>query len=87
LSCHKEDFKGDLKNITQAYINAIHKYHDKISFVGHLCKKDTSQYLDIDEVVDVLNQYQIPVEVNSFYLHYKGTDIEKLKTLLIRIEA
>ncbi|MEI6671824.1 MAG: hypothetical protein WCL02_00190 [bacterium] len=33
LSCHPECFKGDLKNITQAYINAIHKYHEKIKFI------------------------------------------------------
>ena len=33
LSCHKHKHKGDLKNITQTYIHAIHKYHDRIAFM------------------------------------------------------
>ena len=30
LSCHSDIFQWDLKNITQSYINAIHKNHEKI---------------------------------------------------------
>lgn len=88
LSCHPEVFKGDLKNITQAYISAIHKYHDKIKFMGHIYHNKTSQYLDIEEVVKVLNQYQIPIELNCSYLAVPGwTNEEKLDKLLSLIEA
>lgn len=88
LSCHPEVFKGDLKNITQAYINAIHKYHDKIKCIGHIYHNKTSQYLDIEEVVKVLNQYQIPIELNCSYLAVSGwTNEEKLDKLLSIVEA
>lgn len=87
LSCHAEDYTGELKNITQAYIKAIHKYHDKIKCMGHLCNKKTSEYLDIEAVVDVLNQYQIPIEINCFYLHIGLTDLEKLDRALSLIQG
>ncbi len=87
LSCHAEDYQGDLKNITQAYIKAIHKYHDKIKCMGHLCNKKTSKYLDIEAVVEVLNQYQIPIEINCFYLYIGGTDLEKLDIALSQIQG
>lgn len=87
LSCHLEAFKGDLKNITQAYINAIHKYHDKIKFIWHPCKKNTSEYLDVEALANVLNQYHIPVEINCSYLYMGGTNLEKLDKLLSLVEA
>jgi hypothetical protein len=57
LSCHKEYYQWDIKNITKAYINAIHKYHDKIKCMGHICHLSTSEYLDVEKIVKVLNQY------------------------------
>lgn len=86
LSCHAECYEGDLKNITQAYINAIHKYHDKIKFMGHICNMQTSEYLDIEAVAEVLNQYEIPIEINCYYLHVGRTDLKKLNRLLSLIE-
>jgi len=87
LSCHPEVFQWDLKNITQAYINAIHKHHNKIKFIGHICKNDSSRYLDIDAIAKVLNQYKIPIEINCSYLHTGGTNLEKLDKLLLLIEG
>lgn len=86
LSCHAEIYEGDLKNVTQAYINAIHRYHEKIKFMGHICNLATSKYLDIDVIAKVLNQYQIPIEINCFYLHIGRTDLKKLDKLLSLIE-
>ncbi|MFA6255760.1 MAG: PHP domain-containing protein [Candidatus Absconditabacterales bacterium] len=87
LSCHAESFNGDLKNITQAYINAIHKHHDKIKFMGHICNLMTSKYLDIEAIAKVLNQYLIPIEINCYYLHIGKTNLEKLDKLLSLIEG
>ena len=86
LSCHHSCYKGDLKNITQAYINAIHKYQDKIKCMGHICDFHTSGYLDVEAVAKALNQYQIPIELNCYSLHTKKTDLEKLDQLLSLIE-
>ena len=82
LSCHDNAYKWDLKNITQAYINAIEKYHDKIKFIWHICNKKTSQYLDIPKIAEVLNKYNIPIEINCSYLKLDRTDTSKLDQLL-----
>lgn len=87
LSCHKEVYEGDLKNITQAYINAIHKYHKKIKFIGHICNFSTSEYLDIAAIANVLNQYQIPIELNCAYLHSQWMNLEKFNSLLSLVQA
>ena len=85
LSCHRS-YKWDPKNITQAYINAINKYHDKIKCMGHICKGDTAKYLDVEAVADVLNTYDIPIEINCSYLSLGMTDTEKLDKLLSLIQ-
>ena len=82
LSCHDNAYKWDLKNITQAYINAIEKYHDKIKFIWHICSKKTSQYLNIPKIAEVLNKYNIPIEINCSYLKLDRTDTSKLDQLL-----
>jgi hypothetical protein len=87
LVCHNDIYTWDLKNITQAYINALHKYHDKIKFIWHIDKKNTSEYLDVETIAKVLNQYQIPIEVNCSNLYTGRADTEKLKKILPLIEA
>lgn len=87
LSCHDGVYKWDLKNITQAYINAIKKYHDKIKFIWHICHKKTSQYLDIPKIAKVLNDYNIPIEIDCSYLILNKTDTSKLDELLKLIKS
>ncbi len=85
LSCHEETYKAhnwDLQNMTQWYINAIERYHDKIKFIGHLCKKWTAEFVDVKRVVEVANKYHIPLEFNAGYLSRGWTNLEKLEILL-----
>jgi len=82
LSCHDEVFKGDLKNITQAYTNAIKKYGNKIKFLGHVCYTNTSEHLDVEAVVKVANEYKIPIEFNAKTFSLGRTDMEKLDKML-----
>ena len=87
LSCHADIFQWESKKVTQAYINAIHRYHDKIKFIGHICQKNNSEYLDVEAIAKVLNQYQIPIEINCSYLDKDWTNLEKLKKILPLVEA
>jgi len=87
LSCHKDVYQWDLKNITQAYINAIHKYHDKIKFMWHMHAISSVEYLDVEAVAKILNLYQIPIEINCSYLSKERTDFKKLDKLLSLVEA
>lgn len=87
LSCHANVYQWDLKNITQAYINAIHRYHEKIKFIWHISNALTFEYLDVDAIVAVLNHYQIPIELNCSYLSPEKTDFNKLDRVVLMIEA
>lgn len=87
LSCHMPVYKWDKKNITQSYINALHKNHEKIKFMWHICNEITSEYLDVDSIARVLNQYQIPIEINCSYLNMWRTNLEKLNRLIHLVEA
>ena len=60
----------------------MNKYHDKIKCIGHLCKKDTAEYLDIPAIVKVANQYGIALEFNSTYFHKKETNLDQLEIML-----
>lgn len=87
LSCHRHIYWWKLENITQAYINAINKYHEKIKFMWHICNETTSEYLDVEAIAKVLNQYQIPIEINCSYLNMWITNLEKLNKLIHLVEA
>ena len=87
LSCHYGIYEGDHKNINQAYANAIQRHHEKIKCIGHPCKKNISEYLDIEALAKVLNQYQIPIEINCSNITTDRTDFEKLHKLLPLVEA
>lgn len=87
LSCHAAIFQWDLKNINQAYKNAIQKHHKKIKFIWHICNLQTSKHLDIPEIATLLNQYNIPIELNCYYLNKWWTDLEKLNQLLSLLET
>lgn len=54
--------------------------------MGHICNISTSEHLDVEAVAKALNQYQIPIEINCFYLHIGRTNLEKLDKLLSLVE-
>lgn len=87
LSCHDKVYEWNLQNITQSYINAIQKHNEKIKFMWHICFKETSKYLDIPTIANTLNQYNIPIELNCYYLHTDKTDTSKLNQLLSLLET
>ncbi len=87
LSCHESIFEWDLKNVTQAYTNAITKHHDKIKFIWHICQWHTSKDLDIKAITRLLNKYNIPIELNCYYLNRGYTNLDKLNQLLALLET
>jgi len=87
LSCHKHVYEWKLENITQAYINTINNYHERIKFIWHICMVDTSEFLDVEAIAKVLNQYKIPIELNCSYLNMWRTNLEKLNKLIHLVKA
>jgi histidinol phosphatase-like PHP family hydrolase len=87
LSCHYKIYSWNIENLTQSYINAIHKYHKKIQFIWHPCLTGTPENFNIEEFAKILNQYQIPIEINCSYLNFNQIDLEKLNKLIHLVEA
>jgi 3-deoxy-D-arabino-heptulosonate 7-phosphate (DAHP) synthase len=55
--------------------------------MGHICQEKSAEYLDVEAVAKVLNQYQIPIEINCSHLYKKQTNLEKLDKFMLLIEA
>lgn len=87
LSCHLKIYKWSLENLTQAYINAIQKHHDKIDLISHPFLKKTCTYLDVPRFIQACNQYQIPIELDTAYLRGERTDLVKLRQALELLET
>lgn len=82
LSVHPRTFNWKLENITDTYIKAINKYHDKIDFIWHPCLAKSCKYLDVKKLCEVANSYNIPLEFNAKDLYYWRTNLEKQEDLL-----
>jgi len=83
LSAHKSIYKSDKETVTKWTINAIKKYHNKIKLIWHPCNNnDFWQYYDIEKLVEVANEYNIPLEFNAKNFVRWKTDLEKLDYLL-----
>jgi len=83
LSAHKEIYKWDPSTITDATIKAIKKYYKKIKFIWHPCSKtDFWEYYDIEKLVAVANEYNVPLEYNAKNIFRDRTNLEKLDYLL-----
>jgi histidinol phosphatase-like PHP family hydrolase len=80
LSCHPDEYEGDVKNITKAYINAIKRYHNIISFLWHLNMKGIVEYIDLELIIKLANEYKIPIEFNSSY--FARDKLDKVDQLL-----
>jgi histidinol phosphatase-like PHP family hydrolase len=87
LSSHPETpYSGDPEKITLGYLNAIEKYHNKISFLAHPCSIYYEKFIDIHPIIELCNKYEIPMELNCANLANKRTNLSNLKTMLKRCE-
>lgn len=86
LSTHPAPvYMGDPKKITDAYVNAIERYHEKISFISHPCSKYFEDFINIDTVTALCNKYEIPMEFNCANFVYNRTNIINLKKMLSKV--
>jgi histidinol phosphatase-like PHP family hydrolase len=63
-------------------VNAINNHHDKISCIGHFCKKGINDTVDLKVVVKLANKYHIPIEFNGNVFRTGSTDLDKMETML-----
>lgn len=83
VSAHAWIYEWKPENITNAYINAIKKHHKKINLIWHPCNsKFFAKYLDMEKLIEVCNEYNIPMEFNACNLNKNITDMDKLHLML-----
>ncbi len=83
LSSHPTPpYEDDPKEITLAYLNAIERHHDKISFLGHPCSIYYGDHIDIQAVTELCNKYEIPMEVNGANIITNRTNLNNLSLML-----
>jgi len=83
LSSHSSPiYPGDPKKITKSYLNAIERFHGRISFLAHPCSTYFDDYVDINAIIELCNKYQIPMEFNCANFVNNRTNIENLKIML-----
>ena len=80
LSAHPDTFKGNPEKITDAYLKALERYHEKIQFIAH--PGHYFPHTEIDRLTKAANEHGIPVEVNTSNLSTGGTDMEKLDVMV-----
>lgn len=80
LSAHPDTFKGNPELITDAYLKALKRHHERIQFIGHPCA--FFPQLEIGRLAEVANDYGIPLEVNTSNLAMKRTDMAKSDAML-----
>ena len=83
LSLHLDWYKSKPKTATKWLLNAIERYHDKIDLIGHLHdSKQLWEFLDIRPIVELANQYWIPIEFN--YWTFKKRSIKEHLDYILR---
>lgn len=83
LSAHSDVYSSSKETVNKAYENAIKKHHQKIKCICHPCSTPNfGDYVDIEKLVDLANQYDIALEMNAKYLYNNLENIEKLHILL-----
>ncbi|MCX6168153.1 MAG: hypothetical protein NTX65_02350 [Ignavibacteriales bacterium] len=70
------------KKITEGYLNAIERFHEKISFLAHPCSTYFEEYIDIDAIIELCNKYEKPMEFNCANFVNKRTNIKNLHKML-----
>jgi histidinol phosphatase-like PHP family hydrolase len=77
LSVHRRVYESDPITTWKWFLAAIEKFHDKIDFVWHpYSRKQNWEFIDIKALVDLCNQYDIPIEFNHSVLE-SGDYIEE----------
>lgn len=82
LSAHNHIFAGNPTKITEAYLRAIERFGDKITFLGHLCSKYFEKYLDVEKVVDAALACGVSFELNCANLRNSRTNLNNLKIMM-----
>lgn len=83
LSAHRGIFNWDVNKITDFTIKALERNHERIKFIAHPCNNsDFWEYYDIVRLVDVANEYGVPLEFNAKNLYKWNTNVIKLEYLL-----
>lgn len=87
LSSHPAPvYDGDPQRITEAYLNAIERYHDKITFLGHPCSNYFKNKINILPIIEQCNKYDLPMEFNCANLVNNRTNIKNLEVMLKTIK-
>lgn len=79
LSYHHEVYSGDKAKLTEAFVNAINRHHERINLIGHL---HLTREADIEAIVSLANKYNIPLELNSKYLDDRDGNLDRLRKIL-----
>lgn len=88
LSSHPAPvYSGDPLKITEAYLNAIERFHDKINFLGHPCSNYFEKYIEIMPIVDLCNKHDVPMELNCANLVNKRTNLDNLNLMLKHVKS
>ena len=84
LSIHRSVYGKywDLKQVNKAYENAIKRHYKKIKFICHPCIVNSSEYLDIEKLVKVANEYGVALEINGTAIMWGINDEKKHKKML-----
>jgi DNA polymerase (family 10) len=84
LSAHPDIFQDKRKRITQAYVNAIKRYNDRIDCIGHPDFKYFARDVDIGRVIGAANEYGIPLEFDTGNFVRGYSDLRVLEKILAR---
>jgi histidinol phosphatase-like PHP family hydrolase len=83
LSAHWDHYKWDKNKITENYIKAIEKYHEKIKFIWH--PYDTGHFwlfVNIEKLVSACNKYWVGLELNAKTINKWLFEENKLRYML-----
>ncbi|MFH1851253.1 MAG: PHP domain-containing protein [Candidatus Neomarinimicrobiota bacterium] len=85
LSAHLKVYRGDLKQIKLAYLNAISRFGASINILSHLCTRQFAPFLSVNDIIHIVeaaNSRGIALELNCANLAYGKTDLDNLKVML-----
>jgi histidinol phosphatase-like PHP family hydrolase len=83
LSAHKFVYNWNKESVTEWLINAVKRYHEKIKFIAHPCSiTNFWNEINIEKIVSIANEYNIPLEFNATYFSDWKTHMGKLDYLL-----